>query len=85
MIIYAPRYAIRTSERVGTHSYIHTYVSGEPGTSIYHIYSYMYSAWYKLVPACSYSSGWNLSLAIRAHITTKLHELKTALNASRGE
>ena len=56
-----------------------------PGTSTYHIYSCMYDAWYELVPASNSASSWNLSLAIRAHITTKLHEIKTALDASRGE
>ena len=28
--IYAPRYAIRTSQRVRTHSCFHTYATGEP-------------------------------------------------------
>ena len=41
------------------------------------------SAWY-LVPACNSSYAWNLPLAIRAHATTKLHELTMALHTSRG-
>ena len=81
--IYAPRYAIRTSQRVRTHSYIHTYATGEPGTSTYHIFSYIYSAWNELVPACNSSAGWNLSLAIREHITTKLHEHRYAIRTSQ--
>ena len=38
----------------------------------YNIYSYIHSAWYELVPACNSSSSWNLSVAIRVRITTKL-------------
>lgn len=30
------------------------------------------------------SDAWNPSLVIRAHTTTKLHELNTALDGSRG-
>ena len=40
---------------------------------------------YELIPACNSSSSLNLSLAIRSRITAKLHELKTALDAGRGE
>ena len=36
-----------------------------------------------MVPASDSSYGWNVSLAIRVHITTKLHELKTTVDASR--
>ena len=45
----------------------------------------IYSAWHELVPAFNSSSGWKCSLATRAHITTTLHELKTASDESRGE
>ena len=49
-----------------------------------HIYgALVYSAWYQVVAACNSSSGWNLSLVIRVHITTKLHELKTSLDARK--
>ena len=83
-IMHPPRYVIRTSQRIRTHSYIHTYATGEPGTSTYHTCSNIYSAWYELVLACNSSSGWNFSLIIRAHTTTKIHELKTVLDTSRG-
>ena len=94
-VIYSRRYAIRTSQRVRTHSFIHTYCTGDPlvplhtyvpGTSTYPIYWYLqvYSPWNELVPACNASSGLNFPLAVRAHITTKLYELKTALDAGRG-
>ena len=76
----------------GTYAYIHTYSKGEPRVPVHTIYSrtyisycaLVYSAWYQLAPACNSSYGWNFSLVIRVHIT-KLHELKTALDASRGK
>ena len=42
------------------------------------------TSWYQPGTSLQYSSyGWNFSLVIGAHTTTKLHELKTALDASR--
>ena len=40
------------------------------------------TSWYQPVIAVK---RWNISLTIWEHITTKLHELKTTLYASRGE
>ena len=79
---------MRTSQRVRTHSYIRTYYTLwylYISYTIVHIYcALVYSAWYQVVPACKSSYGCNVSLIIRVHIT-KLHELKTALDASRGK
>ena len=88
IITYPPKYAMRTSQRVRTHSYIRTYYTLwylYISYTIVHIYcALVYSAWYQVVPACKSSYGCNVSLIIRVHIT-KLHELKTALDASRGK
>ena len=36
-----------------------------------------------MVPACNSSSGFNVPRVIRAHVTPKLHTLKTVLDARR--
>ena len=80
--------AVREKNNQGQKKYIFIYVYiCVPGSFTYHTYSIVYivRVMYELVPACTSSSSLNLSLAIRSHITTKLHELKTALDASRGE
>ena len=68
---------------------LHRWLSG---TSTYAIFSYLYIACFELVPAWKQDliPGWNTSSGlkvpceIRAHITTNLHKLKTALDAGRG-
>ena len=90
------RHTFYTSQRVRTRSYIHlhTYCTGDPLVPLHTLYSRTYivhgTSWYQkyeLIPARNTSSGLNSPRAIRAHIgiTTKLHELQTALDASRGE
>ena len=67
-----------------------TFATGEPGTCTYHIYPYIYSAWYQLVPAWYQPAILQLRLELlpgnystyRDHAPRKL---KTALDASRGE
>ena len=60
---YIPRHAIpctpytRTSQRVPTRSYVHTYFTVD---CTYSIFSYKYCAWNELVPACNSRSSWNL-------------------------
>ena len=66
-------------------AFLLVHIYGEPGAYTYDVYSYIYIAWYELVPVCNSSSSWNLSLGNRVHTTTKLHQLKTDLDASRGE
>ena len=66
---------------------IHTYCTGEnSGTCTYPIFSYIYTvlsyivrgtSWYQPVIVVT-------PVVIRAHTTTNLHELKTALDAGRG-
>ena len=82
---YSPRCAIRTSQRVRTHSYIHIHVSYR-WLYIPYILVHMYSTlvivrgtrWYEpVIPV--------LPVAIGVLITTKLDELKTALDASRAK
>ena len=57
------RYAIRTSQR-----YVRIHVSVNLLPIHTNLYSYVYRAWYELVPACNSSSSWNPALASRAHI-----------------
>ena len=86
---HSHRYAMRHKEYAFIYSYVRyrwTWYLYIP-YNLVHIYcALVYSAWY-LVPACNYSHARNFSLVIRAHIhtTTKLHELNTALDASRGD
>ena len=77
-----------------TCAFLYSYVlyRWSSGTFTYPLCSYLYSAWYELVPTWKYqlvltwssSSGLNFPRAIRAHITAKLHELKRVLDAGRG-
>ena len=89
--MYSTRYAIRTSPSVRTHSYIHTYATGEPLVPVKksHILvlilcALVFSASYLVVPHWYQLVVPVAPVVIRAHTTTKLHELKTALDGRIG-
>ena len=59
--VYAPRYAIRTSQRVRTPSYIHTYCTGDHLVLLHTLYSRTYvvrgTSWYQHeIPVPSWNS-----------------------------
>ena len=79
----APSYAIRTSQK-GTYVFTYSYVFYRwlyvPYILVDIFAAIVYGAWYQVVRDCNLSGA----CGIGAHITKKLHELKTALDASRG-
>ena len=84
-IIFAPRYATRIYVTKDTYASIYSDLCYKwTCTSTYAIYSYIYSThtavWYRWYePAIPVAP-----VSFRGHITTKLHELKTVLDAGRG-
>ena len=62
------------------------YCTGDPLVRLHTLYSrtYIVRAWNKLVSAWNSSSGLNFPRVFRGHIKTKIHKLKTVLDAGRG-